>query len=150
MDLPSFIWLWRIAAWSMGLSVLAYLILAVTGFWIFRARTFQQQQPINPFPLSLPALHFIFGICIVSLVLLLLAIGIVGTYGHYGSLGHSPHLVAGLITVLLVISSAVSALQIRPEKPWFRRVHVTINVMLFFMLVWVSLTGWDVVQKYLP
>ncbi len=134
----------------MGLSILAYLILAVTGFWIFRTRTFQQQQPINQFPLSLRSLHFIFGICMVSLVLLLLAIGIVGTYGHYGSLGHSPHLLAGLITVLLVMFSAVSALQIRPEKPWFRRIHVTTNVMLFFMLVWVSLTGWSVVQKYLP
>ncbi|MEL6903697.1 MAG: DUF4079 domain-containing protein, partial [Cyanobacteria bacterium J06606_4] len=24
MDLPSFLWLWRIAAWSMGLSLTAY------------------------------------------------------------------------------------------------------------------------------
>ena len=38
MDLPSFIWLWKIAAWSMGLSLLAYFLLAVTGIWMFRTR----------------------------------------------------------------------------------------------------------------
>ncbi len=134
----------------MGLSILAYIILAVTGIWIFRARVFQQQQPINLFPLSLHSLHFIFGICIVSLVLLLLAIGIVGTYGHYGSLGHSSHLVAGLMTVVLVVLSAGSALQISSERAWVRGIHVAINITLFFVFVWVSLTGWDVVQKYLP
>ena len=135
----------------MGLSILAYLLLAVTGIWIFRARRLQQpQQTINLFPLSLYSLHFIFGVCIVSLVLLLLAIGIVGTYGHYGSLGHSSHLVAGLITVVLVLASAASALQINPERSWVRRIHVTINIALFFVFVWVSLTGWSVVQKYLP
>ncbi|MBO1058805.1 MAG: DUF4079 domain-containing protein, partial [Dolichospermum sp. JUN01] len=26
MHLPSFLWLWKIAAWSMGLSLLAYVI----------------------------------------------------------------------------------------------------------------------------
>lgn len=152
LDLPSFLWLWRIAAWSMGLSILAYLLLAVTGIWMFRARTLQEQpqQLINSFPLSLHSLHFIFGICIVSLVLLLLAIGIVGTYGHYGSLGHSSHLVAGLITVVLVLASAGSALQISPARPWVKSIHVTINIALFFVFVWVSLTGWTVVQKYLP
>ena len=136
----------------MGLSILAYLLLAVTGIWMFRARKFQQQpqQPINSFPLSIYSLHFIFGICIVSLVLLLLAIGIIGTYGHYGSLGHSSHLVAGLITVILVLASATSALQISPNRPWVKRIHVTINIVLFFVFAWVSLTGWTVVQKYLP
>lgn len=133
----------------MGLSILAYLLLAVTGIWIFRTRTFQQQQPVNSFPLSLYSLHFIFGISIVSLVLLLLAIGIVGTYGHYGTLGHSSHLIAGLITVVLVLGSAGSALQISPERPWVRRIHVIINIALFFMFAWVSFTGWNVVQKYL-
>ena len=46
----------------------------------------------------------------VALVILLLAIGIVGTLGEYGSLGHSQHLGAGLITVVLVLISAGSAI----------------------------------------
>ena len=39
MHLPSFLWLWKIAAWSMGLSLLAYLFLAITGIWMLRVRT---------------------------------------------------------------------------------------------------------------
>ncbi|NEQ88363.1 MAG: DUF4079 domain-containing protein, partial [Moorea sp. SIO2I5] len=31
MNLPSFLWLWKIAAWSMGLSLCAYVLLAITG-----------------------------------------------------------------------------------------------------------------------
>jgi Protein of unknown function (DUF4079) len=153
MNLPSFLWLWKIAAWSMGLSLLAYLLLAVTGFWMFRNRTSQH-------PLLIPqssevmrgvrTLHFLIGSCMVSLVLLLLLIGIIGTLGHFGSLGHSQHLYAGLIVVVLVMVSAGSALIISPKRPWAKAIHVSTNVILLFGFLWVSLTGWSVVQKYLP
>jgi hypothetical protein len=145
LNLPSFLWLWRIAAWSMGLSLLAYVLLASMGIWMFRARTLQQGEPD-----WLRSLHYIIGFCMVSLVLLLLLIGIIGTYGHFGSLGHSPHLWAGLISVVLVLLSAGSAMQIRVRKPWARRIHIGANIALFFAFAWVSLTGWIVVQKYLP
>jgi hypothetical protein len=82
-------------------------------------------------------------------VLLLLSIGIVGTLGHFGSLGHSPHLIAGLLVVGLVLLSAGSATQISPKRPWARPLHVTTNAILFFALAYVSWTGWTVVQKYL-
>ncbi|ARV61373.1 hypothetical protein BZZ01_24580 [Nostocales cyanobacterium HT-58-2] len=156
MNLPSFLWLWRIAAWSMGLSLLAYLLLAITGFWMFRNRTSQHPSflfPISPFTqgnIKIRSLHYIIGSCMVSLVLLLLLIGIIGTLGHFGSLGHSPHLFAGLIAVVLVLLSAGSALLIDTRQPWARRIHVATNVVLFFGFIWVSLTGWSVVQKYLP
>ncbi|MFN6181193.1 MAG: DUF4079 domain-containing protein, partial [Dolichospermum sp.] len=39
MHLPSFLWLWKIAAWSMGLSLMAYLFLAITGIWMLLAKT---------------------------------------------------------------------------------------------------------------
>ena len=145
MNLPSFLWLWRIAAWSMGLSLVAYVLLAIMGVWMFRARTSRQDQPD-----WLPFLHYIIGICMVSLVLLLLLIGIIGTYGHFGSLGHSPHLWAGLTTVILVLLSAGSATQIHVRQPWARRIHIGANIAIFFAFAWVSLTGWSVVQKYLP
>jgi ABC-type amino acid transport system permease subunit len=145
MNLPSFIWLWKIAAWSMGLSLLAYSLLAVTGVWIFRARTSQQERPS-----WLGSLHYVFGSCMVLLVLLLLSVGIVGTFGHFGSLGHSPHLAAGSIAVLLVLVSAFAATQISAGKPWARTLHVGANISLFFGFAWVSFTGWTVVQKYLP
>ncbi|WP_096590976.1 DUF4079 family protein [Calothrix sp. NIES-2098] len=153
MNLPSFLWLWKIAAWSMGLSLLAYLMLATTGFWMFQART--SQHPPS-FPLlnrglgGMRSLHYTIGISMVSLVLLLLAIGIIGTLGHFGSLGQSSHLIAGILVVVLVLLSAVSATQISTEKPWFRTLHVGINIILFIGFAWVSLTGWSVVQKYLP
>jgi hypothetical protein len=86
----------------------------------------------------------------VSLVLLLLAIGIVGTLGHFGSLGHSGHLIAGLSVVFLVLLSAGSATLISPERDWMRAVHVGTNIALLVGFTWVSLTGWQVVQKYLP
>ncbi|MGB3755526.1 MAG: DUF4079 domain-containing protein [Rivularia sp. (in: cyanobacteria)] len=153
MDLPSFIWLWKIAAWSMGLSLLAYFLLAVTGVWMFRTRASG-----NPsFAAMLPGgygglriLHYVMGITMVALVILLLAIGIVGTLGEYGSLGHSQHLAAGLITVVLVLISAGSAIAIRSGWAWARRIHISTNIVLFLVFAWVSLSGWTVVQKYLP
>ncbi len=86
----------------------------------------------------------------VGLVLLLLTIGIVGTLGHYGSLGHSSHLPAGLAVVGLVLLSAGSAILISPQFAWARLFHIVTNIVLFVGFVLVSLTGWDVVQKYLP
>jgi len=128
----------------MGLSLLAYLLLAVTGVWMFRARTTRTSRPS-----WLRSLHYMFGGSLVLLVLLLLAIGIVGTLGHFGSLGHSSHLPAGLFVVGLVLLSATSAVFIDSQK-WMRSLHIGTNIILFLGLVWVSLTGWDVVQKYLP
>jgi len=148
MNLPSFIWLWKIAAWSMGLSLLAYLMLAVTGVWMFRART--SQTPFIGGNKEVRSLHYTMGISMVSLVLLLLAVGIVGTFGHFGSLGHSSHLIAGLIVVALVLLSAFSATQISAGRPWARPLHIGVNIILFIGFAWVSLTGWIVVQKYLP
>jgi Protein of unknown function (DUF4079) len=153
MNLPSFLWLWKIAAWSMGLSLLAYLLLAVTGFWMFRARTSSQQAFAIPLPggdRQVRSLHYIMGICMVSLVLLLLGIGVIGTLGHFGSLGQSSHLLAGLIVVALVLLSAGSATQISTRRPWARPLHIGTNIILFVGFAWVSLTGWIVVQKYLP
>ncbi|MEC4819535.1 MAG: DUF4079 domain-containing protein [Scytonema sp. PMC 1069.18] len=153
MNLPSFIWLWKIAAWSMGLSLLAYLFLAVTGFWMFRNRT--SQHPVLRHKSlevlrGVKTLHFLIGSCMVSLVLLLLIIGIIGTLGHFGSLGHSQHLYAGLIVVVLVMVSAGSALLISSQRPWAKNIHISTNVILLFGFFWVSLTGWAIVQKYLP
>ncbi|AFZ27028.1 hypothetical protein Cylst_4977 [Cylindrospermum stagnale PCC 7417] len=153
MHLPSFIWLWKIAAWSMGLSLLAYLLLAVTGVWMFRMRTSGQPPVIASLTgvdRGVRSLHYTIGLSMVSLVLLLLAIGIIGTLGHFGSLGHSSHLVAGLIVVVMVLLSAVSATQISARRPWARPLHIGTNILLFIGFAWVSLTGWIVVQKYLP
>jgi ABC-type amino acid transport system permease subunit len=153
MDLPSFVWLWKIAAWSMGLSLLAYLLLAVTGILMFQVRTSRRLSFIPAFGgenQKVRDLHFLIGCCMVSLVMLLLAIGIVGTYGHFGSLGHSSHLLAGLIVVALVLVSAFSATQIKARKSWARPLHIGTNIILFIGFAWVSITGWIVVQKYLP
>jgi hypothetical protein len=150
MHLPSFIWLWKIAAWSMGLSLMAYLLLALTGFLMWRMRNSLSISGFLPSRSQLITLHLIMGISMVSLVLLLLAIGIIGTLGHFGSLGHSSHLWAGIIVVALVMLSAFSATQISAGKPWARSLHITLNIILFTGFAWVSLTGWSVVQKYLP
>lgn len=145
MDLPSFLWLWRIAAWSMGLSVTAYGILAATGLWMRLAR-----QQARPRPKWLRPLHYTMGGTMVALVLLLLSVGIVGTLGYYGNLGHSAHLPSGLTVVTLTLISAWSATQISPKRPWARSLHVGVNGVLLVGFVLVSLTGWSVVQKYLP
>ncbi|MEP0872355.1 DUF4079 domain-containing protein [Trichocoleus desertorum AS-A10] len=145
MNLPSFLWLWRAAAWSMGFSLLAYVLLAMTGVWMFQVRSNGQ-----PYPNWLRSLHYVIGGILAFLVLFLLAIGLVGTVGHYGSLGHSTHLPAGLIVVALVAISFWSATQINPERGWARPLHISTNLILFLGFIWVSVTGWDVVQKYLP
>ncbi|WP_448601526.1 DUF4079 domain-containing protein [Thermoleptolyngbya sp.] len=145
MNLPSFLWLWRIAAWSMGLSLLTYSLLGISGFWLRRSRC----QTL-PRPGWLRSLHLSLGIVLVLLVLLLFTIGLVGTLGYYGNLGHSVHLVAGLTVVALVLLSAGSASQIGAGRPWARSLHVGTNLVLFLGFVAVSLSGWSVVQKYLP
>ena len=104
----------------------------------------------QPRPKKLRLFHYISGGILVGLVLILLGIGLMGTIGYYGSLGHSVHLPAGLIVVSLVLISAWSATQIHPKKPWARSLHISINIGLFFAFAAVSLSGWTIVQKYLP
>jgi hypothetical protein len=145
MNLPSFLWLWKIAAWSMGLSIFAYSLLAISGIWMFSRRKAKLPRP----PWLRPA-HYTVGLVMVLLVLLLLSIGLVGTIGHYGNLGHSPHLATGLIVVVMVLLSAWSSTQINPQRPWARSLHVTTNIALFFGFLFVGLSGLNVVQKYLP
>lgn len=144
MDLPSFLWLWKIAAWSMGLAILAYCVLAVSGISL-RLKRIKRKKP----PSWLRSFHVSMGVIIILLVLLLLIIGIVGTLGHYGNLGHSSHLIAGLWVVILVLISGLTAIKIRGNN-WARKLHLSINIVMFFALIFVSLTGWEVVQKYLP
>ncbi|MEM9003213.1 MAG: DUF4079 domain-containing protein [Cyanobacteria bacterium P01_F01_bin.86] len=145
MDLPSFIWLWRIAAWSMGLSLSAYFCLFVSGTWLLSGRL--QKAPRATWVRSL---HIFLGVGMVSLVLLLLSIGIIGTLGEYGTLGHSLHLPAGLVVVALVGLSAWSGSRINPNRPWARPFHWSINACLGIAFSLVTWTGWEVVQKYLP
>lgn len=129
----------------MGLSLTTYGFLAVTGGWMFYTRRTRQRRSrwLRP-------LHYTLGGSLVALVLLLLTIGIVGTLGHYGSLGHSPHLPAGLMVVALVLLSAWSATQISAKNPWARPLHIGTNLVLFGGFALVTLSGWIVVQKYLP
>ncbi|BAZ39507.1 hypothetical protein NIES4101_54610 [Calothrix sp. NIES-4101] len=135
----------------MGLSILAYFCLAISGIWMYIRRQHPRYNRNFTYKTVIIRLcHYAIGICMVFLVLLLLAIGIVGTLGHFGSLGHSSHLIAGLSSVVLVLTSAFSATQINSDRSWARYLHVSVNILLFFVFVWVSLTGWDVVQKYLP
>ncbi len=145
MDLPSFLWLWRIAAWSMGLALLAYSILAGSGVWMVYRRKVRQ-----PRPPGLRTFHLAVGLGLVVLVVGLLAIGIVGTLGQYGSLGHSPHGIMGGLVVALTLLSATSAFLIRGDRPWARPAHITLNILLGSSLLLALATGWVVVQKYLP
>ena len=146
MHLPSFIWLWRIAAWSMGGTMLLYIVLLVLGLFVRRQRV----ERNAPKRVWFRHWHFWAGMAMLSLILLLLAIGIVGTLGHFGSLGHSWHLPAGLTVVGLAIASAVTGSRIHPKRPNSRTIHLSINGALAVSLLLVLASGWSVVQKYLP
>ncbi|MBC6418367.1 MAG: DUF4079 domain-containing protein [Prochloron sp. SP5CPC1] len=146
MDLPSFTWLWRIAAWSMGISITLYFSLAIVGIF-YRMQRLRRKLYYWRW---LRYLHYGLGVLFVFFVLLLLGIGIVGTLGHFGSLGHSWHLPAGLGVVTLTLVSAWTASRIHPRRPWARTWHLGLNIALFVGLALVSLSGWSVVQKYLP
>jgi hypothetical protein len=144
LNLPSFLWLWKIAAWAMGGTIAFYLLLLVSGALMFYGRVARIGRPS-----WLRNAHYFGGIIIVFLVMLLLAIGLVGTVGYYGSLGHSSHLWSGLLVVGLTCLSAWSANQISAQNHWWRSLHITINACLGLGLIYVSWTGWSVVQKYL-
>ncbi len=143
-DLPSFLWLWKIAAWSMGFAIAGYLIQFLSGATILYSRVMRSRRPV-----WLRPLHLVTGGITVLLVLLLLFIGLIGTIGHYGNLGHSNHLIAGLLVVFLMLLSGWSALQISPQNPWARSLHLRTNIVLLGGFIFVSITGWQVVQKYL-
>jgi Protein of unknown function (DUF4079) len=144
MNLPSFLWLWQIAAWSMGFSLFTYLCLAFTGLGMARARYAKNPRTLWR------SVHIALGFALVTLVLGLLAIGIVGTLGHYGNLGHSFHALAGVIVVFITVLSAGAALQISKGNAWARPLHVGLNSLLGLAFIAVLWTGWTVVQKYLP
>ena len=87
----------------MGLSLVAYAILALTGIWMLRSKS--RDGDNNAFLNwmwrignwdNLLKFHYFIGWCMVSLVMLLLFIGIIGTLGHFGTLGQSSHLFAGI------------------------------------------------------
>ena len=130
----------------MGLTLTGYGLLAVTGGALAYTRLSADARR----PPGLRLLHIGVGISLVALVLLLLAIGIVGTLGEYGRLGHSVHLPLGLTVVGMVLASAWSASRISLERPWARKLHLLLNGALGLTLVGVGLSGWQVVQKYLP
>ena len=146
-------WLWRAAAWSMGGAMVAYVILAGSGFFVFRWIRQPANLPENQRRgaiATLATVHLGFGILMVLLILFLLAIGIVGTLGHFGNLGHSVHLPVGIVTVHLTLMSAWSAIQILQGKPWARQVHLICNGGIAIALLLALISGWSVVQKYLP
>lgn len=136
----------------MGLSLTAYGCLALSGLMLVALRRHWLPPSVKTPNLSrwLRPLHYGLGIILVFLVLLLLTVGLVGTYGHFGNLGHSIHLPVGLAVVALVLSSAWSASQIHPQRPWARPLHLSLNAVLLVGFAAVSWTGWQVVQKYLP
>lgn len=128
----------------MGLAIAAYFLLAIAGISLRVLRLKRM-----PYPRGLREFHLAIGGILVCLVLLLLSIGIIGTLGYYGNLGHSPHLVAGILVVVLVLVSAGSALTIgKWDKA--RSLHLLTNIILFFGFLFVSFSGWTIVQKYLP
>jgi hypothetical protein len=49
----------------------------------------------------------------------------------------------------LICLSAWSANQINADNTWGRSLHITVNAFLGAGLIYVSWTGWSVVQKYL-
>ena len=145
----------------MGLSITAYGLLAVSGTVLYLLRTGSlgagnqksHEKGGGAIAISRPIwlrpLHFTLGGIMVALVLLLLSIGVIGTLGEYGNLGHSVHLPAGIIVVTLTLASAWSATRISPQRPWARKLHLSLNGVLFLAFVTVTATGWNVVQKYL-
>ncbi len=128
----------------MGLSLSAYSLLAISGGTLYYTRIGDRDRPS-----WLRPLHFTLGAAMVALVLLLLSVGIVGTIGEYGHLGHSIHLPVGIVVVSLTLVSAWSATRISPERPWARKLHLSLNGVLLLAFVGVTATGWSVVQKYL-
>ncbi len=128
----------------MGFTLVSYSLLFLSGGKILSSRL-NLSRSWNWVKLF----HLVMGVSLIFLVLLLLGIGLVGTVGHYGDLGHSSHLWAGLAVVFLVIVSGWSATNIFIGNAWARKVHLIVNVLLMGGLIFVSWTGWSVVQKYL-
>lgn len=138
-------WLWRLAAWSMGLTLVCYAGLLGIGWYIRRKRL---DRRISPRWLRM--LHLLVGFVMLGLILVLLAIGLVGTLGHFGSLGHSWHLPVGLGVVLLSLGAAWTGTRIRYDLVQSRSLHIRVNGLLGAGLILALISGWAAVQKYIP
>lgn len=131
----------------MGLTLFLFLCLALSGgFGRWQRLGGKGCQQIAG---RWRSLHIGLGGLLVTTVLLLLAIGLVGSWGEHHSWGHSSHLWAGCSVVVLVIFSAIAGLRSRGGDRW-RVWHLGANGCLLLALLWVLLSGWQVVQPYLP
>lgn len=81
-------------------------------------------------------------------ILVLSAFGGMGvTYLNYGKLILGPHLIVGLITVgLIVTSSSLVPFMLRGNRA-ARNVHVVLNVAVLGLFSWQFITGLQIVQK---
>jgi Protein of unknown function (DUF4079) len=138
------LWLWKIAAWSMGLSMLTITLLGVSGY-----RLWQSRNRGKPAKAWLYQAHPVLGKILVFLTLLLWSVGFYGTVQDHGHLRFSAHFWAGSVMVILVCTSAWTAFQI-PRYSWARPLHLGLNGLIVCLLFWVLATGWVVVQPHLP
>jgi Protein of unknown function (DUF4079) len=138
------LWLWKTAAWSMGLSTLTITLLGISGY-----RLWQSRHRGKPAKSWLYKTHPALGKVLVFLTLLLWSVGFYGTVQDHGHLRFSAHFWAGSTMVLLVCTSAWAAFQI-PRRSWARSLHLGLNSLMVCLLFWVLATGWVVVQPHLP
>jgi hypothetical protein len=69
------------------------------------------------------------------------------TYINYGKLVLGPHLIVGLITAgLIVTSSSLVPFMLKGNMP-ARNAHVMLNIVVLGLFSWQFITGLQIVQK---
>lgn len=69
------------------------------------------------------------------------------TYLNNGKLILGPHLIVGLTTVSLLVTSASLAPLMQKGNMWARNIHLALNIGVLGLFGWQAITGIQIVQK---
>ncbi len=138
---------------------LMWLLLGLSGYALFLGYKVTQLRSADPETHKqltkghFTARHFQVGRIIVALMVLGTFVGMLVTYLDNDKLLIKPHLVVGIGMSCLVIMSVALIPLIQQGKLIARRIHVSLNLLMFALFFWQAVSGMqllnDIRENYL-
>lgn len=91
--------------------------------------------------------HYQVGSVLLAFMVISAIFAMAVTYINNGKLVLGPHLIVGLTTVSLIVTSASLAPFMQKGNMWARNIHFTLNIGVLGLFGWQAITGIQIVQK---